>query len=303
MTSFANKKELRFIITLQTGTFGSSNANTIILEGFRAEAFINKAGGMMMGELRAQIYGVSQSDMNACRTLQWRPKSLNQNTVQVYAIDGAQSTLVFQGNIVNAWGVYDNMPDVYLMIQAQSAYFNQLAPTTPTSIQGSIDAATLMGQLVAAMNQNNPNGTQFVLENNGVNFNLSNPYLPNTSLEQIKNLAQSSGIDLYVDDNVIAICPQGQPRTMATIPQISAASGLTKYPTFDGVGVTFEMLFNPAVRFGGSISLLTSVKAITDFSSQWIVTSIAHNLESEKPNGKWFSRVRGNLTGLAIYNN
>lgn len=290
MLSFENKKQLKFVITLQTGTFGSSNANTITLQGYRAEAFINKAGGMMMGELRAQIWGVSQSDMNSCTTLQWKPKSLNQNTVQVYAIDGPQTTLVFQGNIVNAWGVYDNMPDVYLMIQAQSAYFNQLQPVAPTSIQGSVDVATLMGQLASNMG--------YTFENNGVNVQLSNPYLPNTAMEQAKALAQAAGIDLYLDDNVLAITPQNQPRNMGTIPQISANSGLKGYPTFDGIGVNFETLFNPAIKFGGSISLLTSVKAVSDVSSQWIVVSIAHNLESEKPNGKWFSRVRGNLSGL-----
>jgi hypothetical protein len=293
-SSFANKKQLKFVITLQTGTFGSSNSNTITLEGFRSEANINKAGGMMMGELRAQIWGVSQSDMNSCTTLQWQPKSLNQNTVQVYAIDGAQSTLVFQGNIVNAWGVYDNMPDVYLMIQAQSAYFNQLQPVAPTSLQGSVDVATLMGQLASNMG--------YTFENNGVSVQLSNPYLPNTGMEQAKALAQAAGVDLYLDDNVLAITLQNQPRSMSTIPQISATSGLTKYPTFDGVGVSFEMLFNPAVKFGGSISLLTSVKAVSNVSSQWIVTSLAYNLEGEKYNGKWFTRVRGNLSGLAISN-
>jgi hypothetical protein len=292
MTSFENKKQLKFVITLQTGSFGSSNANTITLVGYRAEANINKAGGMMMGELRAQIWGVSQSDMNSCTTLQWKPKSLNQNTVQVYAIDGPQTTLVFQGNIVNAWGVYDNMPDVYLMIQAQSAYFNQLAAVAPTSLKGGVDVATLMAQLAGNMG--------YAFENNGVNVQLSNPYLPNTGLEQAKALAQAAGVDLYLDDNVLAICPQNQPRNMTTIPQISATTGLTRYPTFDGVGVSFEMLFNPAVRFGGSISLITSVKAVSDVSSQWIVTSLAHNLESEKYNGKWHSRVRGNLSGLAI---
>jgi hypothetical protein len=292
MLSLANKKELRFVISLQTGTFGSSNSNTITLEGFRADVSINKAGGMMMGELRAQIWGVSQSDMNSCTTLQWKPKSLNQNTVQVYAIDGAQTTLVFQGNIVNAWGVYDNMPDVCLMIQAQSAYFNQLAPVAPTSLQGAVDVATVMGQIAAKMG--------YTFENNGVNAQLSNPYLPNTAMDQAKSIAQAAGIDLYLDDNVLAICPPNQPRKMSVIPQISATSGLLRYPTFDGVGVNFEMMFNPAVRFGGSVSLITSVKAISDVATEWIVTSIAHNLESEKPNGKWFSRVRGNLNGLAI---
>jgi hypothetical protein len=63
-TSFQNKKALRFIITLGTGKFGSSNNNQITLQGFRATVDIDKAGGTQMGTLKAQIFGVSQSDMN-----------------------------------------------------------------------------------------------------------------------------------------------------------------------------------------------------------------------------------------------
>ena len=86
MSSFTNKKALRFVINLATGTFGSSNNNQITLQGFRSIVDIDKAGGMMMGTLRARIYGVSQADMNSITTLQWQPGYLiNKNTVQVSA--------------------------------------------------------------------------------------------------------------------------------------------------------------------------------------------------------------------------
>jgi hypothetical protein len=71
------------------------------------------------------------------------------------------------------------------------------------------------------------------------------------------------------------------------------------YPTFDGVGVNFQIVFNPAVRFGGSIQIVTD---IPQAAGQWIVTSVNHQLESEKPGGAWFSTVRGNKYGLAVTN-
>ena len=151
MPSFANKKALRFIITLGTGKFGSSSNNQITLEGFRATVNIDKAGGMMMGTLHAQIYGVSQSNMKAITTLQWKPQMIIPNTVEVYAIDGAQESLIFQGNIVNAWGDYSQMSDVFLQIQAQTAYFHQLNPVPPTSFKGQVDVATAMAQLAQSM--------------------------------------------------------------------------------------------------------------------------------------------------------
>lgn len=288
MSSFDNKKELRFIITLGTGTFGSSTNNQIILEGFRATVDIDKAGGMMMGTLRAQIYGVRQSDMNSITTLQWRPKALIQNTVEVYAIDGAQQTLIFQGNIVNAWGDYQSMPDVFLMIQAQAAYFNQLQPVAPSSFKGTVDVATVMAQLAGSM------GLTF--ENNGVQVQLSNPYLPNTALEQAKALAIAAGVDIYLDNKVLAITPPNTPRG-SLIPEISSQTGLQGYPTFDGVGVNFKTHFNPSIIFGGSVKLVTS---ITQAAGQWIVTSIAYRLESEKIGGVWYAMVRGNANGLAV---
>lgn len=288
MLSYENKKELRILITLANGKFGSSQNNQIILEGFRASIDIDKAGGMTMGSLRASIFGVTQADMNAITTLQWGPRSLIQNTIEVYAIDGAQQTLVFQGNIVNAWGNYQAMPDVFLQVQAQSAYFNQLNPAAPSSFKGNIDVATLMGQLAAAMG--------YVFENNGVSVQLSNPYLPNTLLEQARALAQAANVDLYIDNGILAICPAFGPRT-GPVPEVSADTGLVGYPTFDGVGVNFQTLFNPGITFGGAIQVVSSIPRA---SGRWVVASISHRLESEKPGGVWFSTVRGNQTGLAV---
>lgn len=288
MSSFSNNKELMFIITLGTGSFGSSSNNTITLQGYRARVDIDKAGGMMMGTLRAQIFGVSQSDMNSITTLQWKPKSFIPNTVQVFAIDGSQQTLLFTGNIINAWGNYQAMPDVFLMIQAQAAYFAQLNPVAPRSYNGSIDVATIMNQIASQIG--------YTFENNGVSVQLSNQYLPNTALEQAKTLAKAAGIDLYVDNGILAITPANTPRNKP-VPQISAQTGMIGYPTFDGVGVNFQTVFNPSVTFGGSIRLSTN---IAQAAGAWIVTSVAHKLESEKPNGAWFSTIRGNQSGLAI---
>jgi hypothetical protein len=294
VSSFTNPKELRFVITLATGKFGSSQNNQITLPtpgsklGFRAVADIDKAGGMMMGTLRAQIYGVSQSHMNAITTLQWNANAFLKNTVQVFAIDGTQETLVFSGNIVNAWGNYQAMPDVFLMIQAQAAYGSQIQAVNPTSYNGQIDVATAMSQLATQM------GLTF--ENNGVNVQLSNQYLPNTLLEQAKTLAAAAGIWMYVDNGVLAIVPANQPR-VKPIPIISAQTGMKGYPTFDGVGVNFDIEFNPAVIFGGSVQVVSD---IPQASGIWIVTNVAHKLESEKPDGLWFSTIRGTKTGLAV---
>ena len=288
MPSFDNKKQLRFVITLGTGKFGSSDNDTITLQGFRTTADIDKAGGMMMGTLRAKIYGVKQADMNSVTTLQWKPGTLIPNTVEVYAIDGPAETLVFAGNIVNAWADYQSMPDVFLHIQAQAGFFNQLQAATPRSFKGAVDVATTMAQIAKDMG--------YTFENNGVDIKLVDVYLPNTNMEQARALQQMAGIDMYLDDNILAIAPRNGTRRLP-IPLISPATGLVGYPTFDGVGVNFQALFNPAVTFGGSIKLETDVQQA---AGEWVVTSVSHRLECERPGGAWFSSIRGNANGLAV---
>lgn len=287
MTSY-NKKQLRFVITLGTGKFGSSSANQILLEGYRAIADIDKAGGMMMGTLRAKIYGVKQADMNSITTLQWKPGSAIPNTVEVYAIENDAETLIFAGNIVNAWGDYQAMPDVFLHIQAQSAYFNGLQAVKPISIKGGINVAIVMERIARDM------GLTF--ENNNVDITLTDVYLANTLKEQALELAKIGNFTLYIDDKVLAITNRYAPRK-GFIPEISAQSGLVGYPTFDGIGVNFQTLFNPGVIFGGSVKLTTDIERA---AGEWIVTSVAHRLESEKPGGAWFSTIRGNVNGLAV---
>lgn len=288
MTSFANKKRLRFVITIGTDKFNEAGDNQITLEGFRSSIDIDKAGGMMMGTLKARIYGVKQADMNAITTLMWRPNATVKNTVQVTAIDGDQETLVFAGNIVNAWGDYQHMPDVFLYIHSQSAYFGGLTPVRPISIPGGIDVKVVMERIAKEL------GLSF--ENNNVSITLTDVYLANTPKEQALELSRAGNFDLYIDDKVLAITNRYSPRA-GDIPEISSQSGMMGYPTFDSTGVVFHTLFNPAITFGGSFKLTTDNERA---AGQWIVTSIAHRLEAEKPGGAWFSTVRGNANGLAI---
>lgn len=289
MPSFSNKKQLRFVITLGIGKFGSSNNDRVILQGFRAIADIDKAGGMMMGTLKAKIYGVKQADMNIITTLQWKPQTWIPNTVEVFAIDGTAETLIFAGNIVNAWADYQSMPDVFLHIQAQAAFFNALKPVPPRSFKGPIDVPSVMAQIAADLG--------YTFENNGVTAQLTDIYLPNTGLEQAKDLARMVRCGFYLDDKILAITPSPSIPRKALIPVISPSSGLIGYPTFDGVGVNFQAMFNPGVTFGGTIKLETDVQQA---AGEWIVTSVAHRLESEKPGGAWFSTIRGNANGLAV---
>ena len=281
-SSFTNKKSLRFVITLSTGKFGSANNNQITLQGFRAMAEIENAGGMQMSTLRARIYGIPQSDMNAATTISGALGYVPGNTVLVYAIDGTTETLVFAGNIINAWGDYNNMPDVNLYIQAAASYDALITAALPRSFKGSILVATAMEGLAKDM------GLSFY--NAGVTGQITDMYLCYTLLQQVRDLAQMAGIDYYIANNTLTITPKGHASITSGIPIISPSTGLIGYPTFTGYGVNIQALFNPDVLFGGAIELVTD---LTRAAGKWLVYALNYQLESEKPGGAWFMQIGG----------
>ena len=289
-SSFQNIKALRFLFTLRDpGTsFGASGQsfNTIRLEGLRASVYIDNAGGAMMGTLRAQIYGVTASDMNTLTSTLWDALKVGAagttfgfNSVQVFAIDGAQETLVYNGDVLNCWGVFTSMPNAYLYVEAQIGYSALVQAVAPLSIAADTDVATVMQQIASTM------GYQF--ENNGVKIAVpKGAYWGNTLMEQARALMQAYKFWMYLDStspNTLAIAPYGSARSVAA-PLISAETGMEGYPVFNSTGVNFETLFNPAIVFGGPIQM---VSAIPKANGAWIVTSMSHHLSSQTPGGPW----------------
>jgi hypothetical protein len=296
MPSFKNKKQLRFIITLGVDKFTTVDSadhvipkgDQIILDGFRASIDIERAGGVQMSFMRARIYGLTASDINSITTVQMQLGVKPANTIEVFAIDGDAESLVFAGNIVRAWGDYQNMPDVFLMVQAQAAYFNQLRAVQPASFKGPIPVAEIMAQLAAKMG--------YTFENNGVTAILTDPYLSNNAVEQMKEVAAASRTVAIIDDKTLFIFPIGGSRK-GLIPLISAETGLIGYPTFDGVMMQCQMIYNPAVVHGCRIKIESDIPQTI---GEWIIASVSHRLESERIGGIWASIVKGTRDGLAI---
>lgn len=283
MPSFDNKKQLRFVITLGSDNpkFDEAGADQIILQGYRATVICENAGWVQMGELRAEIFGMSQSDMNAITSYPLSITEATRNKIVVYAIDGKQESVVFAGNMVKAWPDYSRMPDVCFRIQARAAYSSALQTVAPRSFKGGSNVADIMRQIATSMG--------LVFENSGVNVMLSDVYLANTDLEQARDLAKAAGIELNIENNVLSIWPKGSYRN-ALIPLVSADTGLIGYPSFDGTFLIFDTLYNPSFITGGLIKVESDNLAA---KGQWQILKMAHRLESEKPGGAWFSSVVG----------
>lgn len=278
MAKSFTKKRLRFTFTLSNSSlFEGTNSNTLVIEGLRAIVNVKSAGFPIAPTAQAQVFGVRESDMNALTMLAWKPLGLQRNTMKIEANNGDGWVAVFSGQIIESGPDYDGAPDACLRVQAVSLYYERLAPAPPSSYTGAVQVATIVEDFALAMG--------YVFENNDVQAVLQSPYIPNTLAEQLRTVCDQAGVDLYIDGDVIAITPKGQPRQGQQV-ELNAQSGLLGYPKIDKVGITLQCLYNPGLRFGGPVNVTSDVPKA---NGSWYIYALEHYLSVENPGGPWFS--------------
>ena len=279
------RKQIGVSIALGTGTFGESGATTVNLSGLRVSASIVKAGGAAMGNAQIRVFGMPLTLMNQLSTLGLLITQVRRNTVTVTAGDANGMSTVFTGTINNGWTDFQGAPETVFNIEAYAGSVEAVAPIAPSSFSGGTDVATIMAGLAKTM------GLQF--ENSGVSVQLSNPYLPGTGRQQAESVAKAADINWIIDDGVLAIWPKNTARTGSN-PTVSPSTGLVGYPTYDSMGVILKTLFNPAIKYGSSIQVQSS---LTPACGTWSVYMLAHELESETPGGQWFTTMKAARPG------
>lgn len=152
-------------------------------------------------------------------------------------------------------------------------------------MKGQADVATIMKSLADQMG--------FAFENNGVQVQLSNPYFPGTALAQAKACARAADISMTIDRGTLAIWPKfGFRADPDGPPLISAATGMRGYPRYSSNGIEVATLFNPRIKPGGQIQVQSQLQMAC---GTWLVSNATHVLESETPNGQWFTGILGSL--------
>lgn len=289
MTSFT-RKLLRFTFVLSNNAvFEGTGSNTLTVTGLRATVNTKGSGLPAFPEAEGRINGLRQDDMNALTALanvvsSGSPLPFQRNTVLIEADSGNGQgwSTVFAGQIVSAGPDYTGAPDVALRFFARAMFFESINPANVTSYTGATDVATIVSAIAAKIGK--------VVENNGVEgIMLDSPYFAGTLGDQLKAVAEQAGIDVYNEfsDNVIAICPKGQPRRLPTW-ELSPASGLVGYPTLDSRGfIQAHAIYNPAFRFGGRLTIRGS--DVPRANGEWLIGAMSNQLETIKPGGNWFS--------------
>ncbi len=274
------KKRIVTDISLASGQFSIGGGNNAALRGLRTSCIINVFGGFSQSNMEMAIFGLPLSLMNQLSNVGKNYNKSLPNLISVQAGDDEMGMhLVFQGQIFSAFVDARAMPEVAFRIQAKPGGFDQVKPATPMSFKGSGDVAQMMGQVASKM------GVGF--ENNGVSVKLANPYYAGSLFQQAANIARDAGIEWILDRGTLAISPPGKPRQGGT-KLISPTTGLVGYPMFNENQVICQILFDPIVKFGGSVEIQSDLTAA---NGTWIVNQLTHYLDAEMPKGKWFSLV------------
>lgn len=284
--SFVERK-IRLTFLLGQGDFGNSGFNETTVEGLRVSVTVTKNGGVSMSQLQMRVFGLSLNLMNRLSTLGKPLTDGRNNKVRVEAGDDEVGlTTVFIGTISQAWVDAANQPEVSFVVTAHSGLLDALKPTPPTSYPGPASVSNIMATLAQEM------GYQF--EDGGVQVTLSSPYLSGTPRMQVEAVAQAAGINWVIDDETLAIWPQGGSRG-GLIPFLSPDTGLIGYPAHTQNGIALTVLFTPSITFGGQVEVESS---LTPANGTWTVFSVTHELQSETPGGKWFTQLECSILGF-----
>lgn len=280
------RKRIDVTISLGTGQYGESGANVVTLSGHRVQAMVQLIPGDVMPSAQVRVFGLPLEMLNQLTAIGLVNSAVRfHNSMLIQAGDDETGlSTIYNGTIKDSSGNLDGMPDSALEVVAMGGLAAALKPVAPSSFPGQADVATVMKGLADQM------GLAF--ESNGVQVQLSNPYFPGTALAQARACARAADIWMTIDRGTLAIWPKNGARAMQDdIPVISAGTGMRGAPRFASMAVEVWTLFNPHVKVGGLIEIQSA--KLTAANGIWYVSEATHTLESEVPEGSWFTRIVG----------
>jgi hypothetical protein len=279
------RKRIDVTVTLGTGEFGNSGANTVTLSGLRVHVEAQAYGGDAMPTAQVRVYGLPLDMVNQLTTVGPVNAAIRGKNAMLIAAGDDETGLqtVYNGSILESWGDFQGTPDAPLNVIGAAGISAALKPVQALSYVGATDVAQIMQTLAQTM------GLAF--ENNGVSVQLYNPYFPGTALQQVRTCARAANIYFALDRGTLAIWPKNSARGAGQeIPLISPETGLVGYPAFSSNGIGLTTLFNPRINPGGQVQVQSSLPVACGI---WRVAQVYHSLQSETPNGQWFTKFFG----------
>lgn len=190
-------------------------------------------------------------------------------------------TRVFYGALINASAQMKAVPEPFLHIQCNTLNTARVLPAQVISYRGAVGASVIARSIADSL------GVTF--SDGGVTTTLVNPYFTGSAADQLRKCAEQGLFHYVLDQDTLTIWPlgQGRPASGSGI-TITPQNGLIEYPEFNGIGITFTTIYNPALRYGDVITLQSDAP---NASGKYRVYSIAHHLSAQVPDGPWFTVI------------
>ena len=273
-----SEKALRLTVTLDKA--GANNVYT--LTGFATHVAISKQGGVDFAKASVEVYGLSLDTMAQLTMLSFRPLGRRWNLLQVEAGEGGNYSVVFQGEVTNAYADLNGACPVMKM-EAQTGSYPVLQPEGQLAISGQQSAAETVGMLAQK--------TGKTFRNDGVEATLSDCIITGDPITKMRQIANSVGADLLIDDDEIVLLPRGKVRETGGIPLVSADAGMVGYPTFTQNGIQVVSYFRPDLRIGAAVRVESIIPSA---SGTWKIVNLSHDLTAHKPGGgSWRTTFEG----------
>ena len=272
------KRKINVTFILGKGAFGDDKGDEVTVSGLRVAATILAYSGEMQGRLQLSIFGLPLSMINQLTTIGPVMVDRKNNMIIVEAGDeGGKMSVSYKGYIETAYADFQGAPEVVFNIIALSMSLPAVKPVKARSYKGSVDAAQILAEIAKSAK------LEFV--NNGVSVMLTDMTYSGTDWTQIKEVAWDANIEYAVDRGTLSIWPKKKRKKGEPI-KVSSATGMVGYPTFSSQGIIVTTLFNSEIALGAQIDLDTT---LTPAKGIWNVFAVTHNIESEMPNGPWFT--------------
>jgi hypothetical protein len=275
------ERAIDITVRIGQGNFGEAGQEVVKLSGLRVIAKITKSTSYF-DTAEVRIFGVRDSIMKKLAVtigLDWMAR--NDNMIIEAGDAGTQLSQVFIGDIWDCYIDALGSPEVSLVIVSTQGYFAGLKPAPPTSYKGGTDVVTILNTLATHAG--------FSFENQGVQgVVLTDPYYPGTVSDQIKAVCEHANILYTVELINLIIWPKTGHRGGA-IPEISAATGLVGYPSYNRIGPIITVLYAPGYRIGGLVNLDSLI--MDGKQTTWRIYGLSYDLSSQVPGGPWFAQI------------
>ena len=284
-----SQRAIKVVFQLGTGALGETPGAEISVSNLRVKATIISYTGAMQAQAQFVVYGMPLELINQLTVIGSIQSEVRRNVVKLYAGEkGGAMELVYTGSIMTAYGDLSSAPDVGYVCTSLCMGWESINQAPPSTYNGEVAIVDMAQTLADALG--------LELENNNVSGTLHNRSYNGSAIDQLKELSRDAHFSYAIQGKKLAIWPTiDGARTVPPVYNISPDAGLIGYPMFNSYGVVLNVTHTPQIELGAKINLKSS---ITPACGEWVVYKIAHEIESETPNGVWMTRINATKLGL-----